>query len=86
MSQRYPCPDMALTVEAGELATDELISQLQAGERVIVLTTFLGSEKRVTLRFDGETFYCDTPTTLHKHETAEDMRACIREQGYGREE
>jgi hypothetical protein len=77
---------MTVTVEAGELATDELLSRLRAGERVVVRTTFLGNEKRVTLRFDGETFYCDTPTTLHKHETEADMRACIRDQGYGREE
>lgn len=73
---------MTLTVDAGELGTEELLAQLQEGERVVVRTSFLGSEKRVTLRFDGETFYCDTPTTLHKHETADDMRACIREQGY----
>lgn len=73
---------MTMTVDAGELSADELMNRLEAGERVVVKTSFLGSEKRVTLRFDGDTFYCDTPTTLHKHETAADMRACIEEQGY----
>lgn len=73
---------MTLTVDAGELDADDLMDRLKEGERVVVKTSFLGSEKRVTLRFDGETFYCDTPTTLHKHETEDDMRACIEEQGY----
>lgn len=86
MMPEVPYPDVTLTVDAGELGTEELLERLREGERVVVRTTFLGSEKRITLRFDGETFYCDTPTTLHKHETADDMRACIREQGYGRED
>jgi len=76
---------MTLQVDAGELGTEELLSQLREGEHVVVRTEFLGSEKHITLRFDGETFYCDTPTTLHKHETADDMRTCIREQGYARD-
>jgi len=42
----------------------------------------LGTEHEVTLRHDGETFYCDTPTTLHKHDSEDEMRQCIHEQGY----
>jgi len=51
---------------------------------VVVRTEFLGSEHEVTLRWDGDTFYCDTPTRLHKHDDESEMRACLENQGYGR--
>jgi hypothetical protein len=73
---------MAITVKAGEFGVDELMSRLKDGERVVVQTEFLGSTREVTLRFDGETFYCDTPTRLHKHAEEAEMRACIERQGY----
>jgi hypothetical protein len=47
-----------------------------------VNTEFLGSEHTVTLRLDGGTYYCDTPTRLHTHDSAEEMRECIENQGY----
>lgn len=71
-----------LRVSAGELTSDEILSALEAGRRVVVRTEMLGSEHEVTLRHDGETYYCDTPTTLHKHDTADEMRECIAKQGY----
>jgi hypothetical protein len=46
----------------------------------------LGGVHEVTLRHDGTTYYCDTPTTLHKHRSAEEMRTCIERMGYGRDE
>ncbi|QGA84314.1 hypothetical protein [Halomicrobium sp. LC1Hm] len=70
------------TVSAGELAVEELLDRLEAGERVVVRTEFLGSEHEVTLRYDGSTFYCDTPTRLHRHESREAMRTCLENQGY----
>jgi hypothetical protein len=72
-------------VAAGELSVDDLLATLKAERRVVVRTEFLGSEHEVTLRWDGETFYCDTPTRLHKHDTESEMRTCLRNQGYGRE-
>ena len=72
-----------LRVVSGELGIDELIAALNDGQRVIVETEMLGSTHDVTLRFDGETYYCDTPTTLHKHDDEEEMRECIRQFGYG---
>jgi len=72
-----------LRVSSGELSTDELVTTLNDGQRVIVETEMLGSTHDVTLRFDGETYYCDTPTTLHKHDDEEEMRECIRQFGYG---
>ncbi|MEF8781474.1 MAG: hypothetical protein V5A39_00100 [Haloarculaceae archaeon] len=73
-----------LMIEAGEMGAEELLDTLRDGKRVVVTTEFLGSEHEVTLRHDGETYYCDTPTRLHKHESAEEMRECLVNQGYGR--
>jgi hypothetical protein len=73
------------TVEAGEHTAEELLTRLRAGERLLVQTEVLGSAEQLTLRFDGETYYCDTPTTLHKHDDAEGMERCMREAGYVRE-
>jgi len=70
-------------VRAGELAVDELLSLLESERRVVVRTEFLGSDHEVTLRWDGETYYCDTPTRLHKHDDAAEMRTCLENQGYG---
>ena len=72
-----------LVVKAGELDTEELLEQLDSGRRIVVQTEFLGSDHEVTLRHDGETYYCDTPTRLHKHDSTEEMRKCIENQGYG---
>lgn len=69
-------------VEAGEYTTEELIDLLESGERVVVETEFLGSTHEVTLRWDGTTYYCDTPTRLHKHDDVEEMRFCIEKNGY----
>jgi hypothetical protein len=52
---------------------------------VVVETEMLGGVHEVTLRHDGSTFYCDTPTTLHKHPDEEGMRTCIARMGYGKE-
>lgn len=71
-----------LRLEAGEADADEILSALQDGRRVVVVTEVLGSEHEVALRHDGEQFYCDTPTTLHTHETVDGMRECLEQQGY----
>jgi len=73
-----------LRVTEGEMSADEVIDALNDGRRVIVLTEFLGSEHEVTLRWDGDIYYCDTPTQLHKHEEEAEMRECIENQGYNR--
>jgi len=71
-----------LVVTPGEVSPEEMLAALNDGQRVVVNTEFLGSEHEVTLRWDGETYYCDTPTRLHKHETEAEMRACLERQGY----
>jgi hemin uptake protein HemP len=74
-----------LRVKSGELTADEIITALIEGRRVIVEAEMLGGVHEVTLRHDGQTFYCDTPTTLHKHPDEEGMRGCITRMGYGKE-
>jgi hypothetical protein len=71
-----------LRVEAGETDTETVMTALDEGRRVLVTVPFAGEDHQVTLRFDGETYYCDTPTTLHKHDTAAEMRTCIEHEGY----
>jgi len=71
-------------VTAGERDVDELLALLESEGRVVVRTEFLGSDHEVTLRWDGETYYCDTPTRLHRHDDASEMRTCLENQGYGR--
>jgi hemin uptake protein HemP len=71
-----------LRATAGELDADVILDALNDGRRVVIETEMLGSEYEVTLRHDGTVYYCDTPTTLHKHEAEAEMRECIRKQGY----
>jgi len=74
--------DDPLHVVAGELDAEAVLDAMESGRRVIVSTELLGAEHEVTLRHDGSTYYCDTPTTLHKHDSVEGMRRCLDEQGY----
>ncbi|GAB6861011.1 hypothetical protein ACFR97_01675 [Haloplanus litoreus] len=74
------------TVEAGELTATEILDALDDGQRLVVRVEMLGGIHEVTLRHDGTTYYCDTPTTLHKHESVDEMRTCIENMGYGRDE
>ena len=74
-----------LRVSAGELSEGEILAALEEGRRVVVETDALGGHT-VTLRHDGEVYYCDTPTTLHKHRRREEMRACIEKMGYARDD
>ena len=76
----------ATVVGAGEHTAEELLSWLVEGRRVVVKTTILGNSAEATLRFDGETYYCDTPTTLHKHRKKADMMACLEKHGYTRQD
>jgi len=75
-----------LTVDAGELTASEILDALEDGQRVVVRVEMLGGVHEVTLRHDGTTYYCDTPTTLHKHRSVDEMRTCIEKMGYGRDE
>jgi hypothetical protein len=71
-----------LVTRAGATSVDDILDALERGRRVVVHTEFLGQDHEVTLRRDGDVFYCDTPTRLHRHESREEMRTCIEKQGY----
>lgn len=73
-----------LEVDAGELTAEEIIDALRDGQRVVVTADLFGSEQKLTLRHDGETFYCDTPTRLHKHDDEAGMLTCIEKMGYAK--
>lgn len=75
-----------LRAAAGELSQDEIIAALEEGRRVIVTTELFGSTYDLSLRHDGTTYYCDTPTKLHKHDDVDEMRECIEKMGYARDE
>lgn len=72
-----------LRIAPGDVSVDEILDRLHDGQRVIIERDLLGSVHEVTLRFDGETYYCDTPTTLHRHETVDGMRECLTGEQYG---
>jgi hypothetical protein len=69
-------------IESGEHTARELLDRLREGERLVVQTEVLGNPEEMTLRYDGTTYYCDSPTTLHKHDSPEEMRECMRHYGY----
>ena len=71
-------------VESGELTAEEIIEELTAGRRLLVSVDRFGGDHEISLRYDGETYYCDTPTRLHRHADPDEMRACIERMGYGR--
>ena len=73
-------------IEPGERTVEDLLSGLENGERFVVRTDVLGSVEELTLRFDGEIYYCDSPTILHKHTEVEAMRDCIRNLGFAHAE
>lgn len=75
-----------LEVDAGELTAEEIIDTLREGRRVVVTADLFGSEQTLTLRHDGETYYCDTPTRLHKHDDEAGMIGCIEKMGYARDD
>jgi len=75
-----------LRIEAGDLTAEEIVDALEEGRRVVVTAELLGGTHELSLRHDGETYYCDTPTTLHKHDDEAGMLACIEKMGYARAE
>lgn len=77
--------DDVLRVDAGELTADEIVDALASGSRVLVAVELFGSTTDIALRYDGEVYYCDTPTRLHRHRTEAEMRTCIERMGYGRD-
>jgi len=74
--------DSPVVVDAGEWSSDRILETLREGRRVVVRTEFMGDIHDVTMRWDGETYYCDSPTRLYRHDSAEKFRGCVRRLGY----
>ena len=74
-----------LRIEPGERPADEIIAALREGRRVLLDVEVAGSAHEVVLRYDGETYHCDTPTSLHRHTEEAEMRACLDRMGYAAE-
>lgn len=74
--------ERSITIEPGEHSATEILDRIKQGQRVLVRTTVAGTPHEIALRFDGETFYCDTPTRLHRHESEDEMRVCLEREGY----
>ncbi|GAA0518714.1 hypothetical protein SAMN04488066_12412 [Halorubrum aquaticum] len=77
--------DGQLRIEPGEYPADDIIAALREGRRVVLDVEVAGSAHEVVLRYDGETYHCDTPTSLHRHTEESEMRACLDRMGYAAE-
>ncbi|WP_418281539.1 hypothetical protein [Halorubrum sp. DTA98] len=75
-----------LRIEAGELTAAELLATMHDGRRVVISVEVAGDTHEVVLRYDGETYLCDTPTRLHRHANESEMRGCIDRMGYAADE
>jgi len=67
---------------AGELTTSELMAIIESGTSVIMQAEVMGRTHTVTLRLSDGTYYCDTPTNLHRHTDPAEMITCIESMGY----
>jgi hypothetical protein len=71
-------------IEPGEHTAEELLAGLNDGRRFLVRIEVLGSTEELTLRYDGEIYYCDSPTILHKHTDEAEMLECIEDLGFAK--
>ncbi|MBP1922629.1 hypothetical protein J2751_001642 [Halorubrum alkaliphilum] len=78
--------DGPLRIEPGERSADEILDELRAGRRILIGVEVAGGTHEVVLRYDGETYHCDTPTNLHRHTEEAEMRSCLYRMGYAAEE
>lgn len=62
--------------------TDALLDALDEGYSIVVRMEFLGETYRLRLRVREGVYYCDTPVNLHRHDTEQEMRACIEKYGH----
>jgi hypothetical protein len=70
------------SIPAGELPSDEIVALLHDERRVRIRTEVAGDEHTVVLRYDGDTYFCDTPTKLLRSAAKEDLVRCLRRMGY----
>ncbi len=60
-----------------ERTSSEILSDLDAGRRVIIEVELLGRTMELSIRKRESTYYCDTPMKLMTYENREGMRTCL---------
>ncbi|RQH01502.1 hypothetical protein EA472_08325 [Natrarchaeobius oligotrophus] len=63
-----------IRVDRKELTADEILRELERGNRVIVDVDILGRTMNVAIRRRGGTYYCDTALKLLRDESDGEMR------------
>lgn len=70
------------TIPAGTLGTEELLTLLHEERHIQIVSNQDGGNSPVTLRYDGQPYYCDTGTKLRRSGRKKDMEKCIKDLGY----
>ena len=65
------------SVSRKELTATEVLALLEEGTRVAIEVSVVGTTMMLIIRELNGTYYCDTPIKLMKHETPEELRACL---------
>lgn len=66
-----------INIERKELTADEILNEIESGNRLVIEINLLRVPIRMVLRKHDETYYCDTIVTLFTFDNAEDMRDCL---------
>lgn len=69
--------DGPVRISRKEFSSDEILSRLDDGQRVIVTTGAFGIEKEITLRKNEDTYVCDTGFKLMSYDDRDGMKQCI---------
>lgn len=64
-------------VSRQELTAQEIIDVVQNGGRVVIEVSLFGKSTDVVIRYHDGIYYCDTPVTLMKHDSPEQLRDCL---------
>lgn len=73
------------SISAGELPSKEIVTILHDERRLQIRTHVAGDEHTVTLRYDGERYFCDTPMKLLRSKERKDLVRCLRQMGYSKD-
>lgn len=66
-----------IRIDRKELTAEEIVRELDRGNRVIIDVEILGKSLTMALRRRAGTYYCDTPMKLLTYERRDAMRACL---------
>ncbi|WP_306052834.1 hypothetical protein [Natronococcus wangiae] len=66
-----------IRIDRKDLTSEEIVRELDKGNRIIVEVEILGKSLNMALRRQKGTYYCDTPMKLLRYETRDEMRTCL---------